>query len=179
MHFLRRRLVRGLLALILAGTGFCVTRSFDAWDDASAVWPVVLRSQSEFERVAKAIKGVPAGGSRADSEQRRGLNNTSGNDKTERAGEVEPKVIEIEYDGAGNAIGTDAVGSQEGQDGGLPRDHMGVSQHGAGNANQSRTAFHAPGTVPYENAKQHYALDLPVAWQEMSAGELNQINHSA
>src|SRR5437870_4819785 len=101
MRFLRRRLLQSFLALFLAVAGIGIKTSIDLRDSDTSVWPVVARSRSEFERVAKAInsgsKGSPI------QSQRRRTNATR--DAAEKPVAVEPKVFEIDYDADGNALG--------------------------------------------------------------------------
>src|SRR5262245_32903965 len=109
MRFLRRRLVSGLVALVLAGVGFGVTFPMSGVDgETHFVSPLTApgHAQAEFERVTAVLNEQP-GNNRASKTKRKNKPFFSG---AERPGTVEPKVIEIEYDDAGKTIDTSASG---------------------------------------------------------------------
>jgi hypothetical protein len=159
------------LAAFLVLAGFGVTRY--STDGDFSVWTVPARAQAEFDRVARAIKGGSA--SSATGAQRRRAAATRGT--TEPLTPVEPKVIEIEYDAEGNAIRSDATSDDLDQGMSAEADLMEYDRFD--NAAERRAAFRAAGTVAFQDTTHHYSIDLPLAWQEMSSGELRQINQGA
>jgi hypothetical protein len=163
MRFIRRKLIHSALVACVALAGYGIT-TYETPDGETHSIPSVARAQSEFARVANALKGGSGRKAAQDSRTKKADTPVA----ADNFGPAEPKVFEIEYDDEGNAVGPGTVMDQS-----IELDESALEGKGP------RRIVRASGPGTHQDAAYHFSLTLPLGWSVMSAQELKLINRGA